>query len=237
MEASFAVAQNGLYAANQRLQTNAHNLSNLTTRGFKSHLAQQGNTYGPGTRFLGHAMDFSQGSPEQTGIDTHLYIEGDGFLQVARDGEPAYTRLGNFQRDLDGNLVLPTGHILEPQITVDDEAIGIEVTEDGIVFEIAPDGSANEIGQLEIVRFQNPSGLIEIGDSLYAEGPSSGNPITGIPGQPGFATLGQRLLEQSNVDPATEITQQIVNQRSYQMSLRVFQTADSLIGRAIDLFS
>lgn len=237
MEITFSTAQNGLYTANQRLQTNADNLSNLATSGFKAKLAQQGTLDGPGTRSLGSGVDLSQGAPEQTGVHTHFYLEGEGFFRVARDGEPAYTRLGNFQADLDGNLVTPTGHLLEPQVTVPDDSIGIEVTQDGVIYSVGTDGAATELGQLEITRFPNPAGLLSIGDNLFAQGPSSGDALTGEPGAPGFATIQQRALEQSNVDPATEITQQIINQRYYQMNLRVFQTSDALISRAIDVFS
>ncbi|MGE3165081.1 MAG: flagellar hook-basal body protein [Planctomycetota bacterium] len=237
MEVTFSTAQNGLFAANQRLQTNADNLSNLTTAGFKARLAQQGTVDGPGSRFLGTAIDTSQGAPEQTGVHTHFYLEGEGFFRIARDGEPAYTRVGNFQADLDGNLVTPTGHLLDPQITVPEDAIGIEVTQDGVVFAVDAAGTATELGQLEVTRFPNPAGLLPIGDNLFAEGPNSGDPVTGDPGAAGFATIQQRVLEQSNVDPANEITQQIINQRYYQMNLRVFQTTDALISRAIDVFS
>lgn len=237
MELTFSTAQNGLYAANQRLQTNANNLSNLTTRGFKAKLAQQGTLHGDGSRFLGTAVDHSQGAPEQTLIDTHFFLQGEGFFRVARDGEPAYTRLGNFEADIDGNLVTPSGHLLDPPITVPEDATGIEVTQNGVVFAQLPDGTADEIGQLEVSRFQNPSGLLQLGDNLYAQGPDSGDALTGQPGEPGFASIQQRVLEQSNVDPGTEITNQIVNQRYYQMNLRVFQTSDSLVSRAIDLFS
>lgn len=238
MEIQFSIAQNGLYVANHRLQTRAQNLSNLTTPGFKALLPQQADLYGPGARSLGTAQDFTAlGTPEQTGMDGHVFIQGDGFFRVSRDGEPAYTRLGNFQVDRDGNLVTPTGHLLDPAITVPEDAVGIEVSTDGLVFAIDSEGAAVEVGQLELVRFQNPNGLLAIGDNLYAQGPNAGDALAGTPGDVGFGTIGHRMLEGSNVDPAHEITQQIVDQRSYQMNLRVFQTADALVSRAIDLFS
>jgi len=238
VEIQFSVAQNGLYVANQRLQTRAQNLSNLTTPGFKALLPEQADLHGPGARFLGTSEDFSTlGTPEQTGYDAHFYIKGDGFFRVSRDGEPAYTRLGSFQADRDGNLVTPTGHLLDPAITVPDDSVALEVSADGLLYSVDTDGVATEIGQLELVRFQNPNGLLAIGDNLYAEGPNAGDALTGAPGDIGFGTVQNRMLEGSNVDPATEITQQIVDQRSYQMNLRVFQTADALVSRAIDLFS
>lgn len=237
MEATFATAQNGLYAANQRLQVNANNLSNLTTDGFKAHMALQGDVFSNGTRFLGTQEDMSIGVPEDTGDDRNFYIRGEGFFEVATDGEPAYTRVGNFTVDRDGNLVTPTGHMLEPNIVVPDDSIGISVTPDGIVSSVNTDGDATDLGQLQLARFINPNGLLNVGDNLYVQGPDSGDPQLATPGETGFGTVVNRFLEGSNVDPASEITRQIVNQRSYQMNLRVFQTSDSLVGRAIDLFS
>ncbi|MEM7277191.1 MAG: flagellar hook-basal body complex protein [Pseudomonadota bacterium] len=237
MEATFATAQNGLYAANQRLQVNANNMSNLTTDGFKAQMALQGDVYHHGTRFLGTADDMSIGAPEETGDDRNFYIQGEGFFEVATDGEPAYTRVGNFTVDRDGNLVTPTGHLLEPNIVVPEDSIGLTVTPDGVIASVSPEGEAQDLGQLQLARFLNPNGLLSIGNNLYVQGPDSGDAQLANPGDVGFGTIMSRYLEGSNVDPAAEITQQIVNQRSYQMNLRVFQTSDSLVGRAIDLFS
>ena len=105
------------------------------------------------------------------------------------------------------------------------------------MFSIDEDGTAEDIGQIELVRFVNPAGLVALGDNLFATGENSGVPQSGLPGEDGFGGISQGFIEQSNVDPATEITQQIINQRYYQLNLRVFQTADALVGRAIDLFS
>ena len=69
------------------------------------------------------------------------------------------------------------------------------------------------------------------------KGPNSGDEISGTAGEQGFGSLIQGALESSTVDPSTEITNQIVNQRYYQMNLRSFQTSDAIISRTLDLFS
>ncbi len=170
-------------------------------------------------------------------MSSHLYISGEGFFQVELAGATGYTRLGNFHIDADGNLVTPSGHIIDPTIVVPDDSTGLQVASDGTVFSIDEDGTAEDIGQIELVRFVNPAGLVSLGDNLFATGENSGDPQSGLPGENGFGNIAQGFIEQSNVDPATEITQQIINQRYYQLNLRVFQTADALVGRAIDLFS
>ena len=237
MELSFSTAMNGLFTANLRQSVLANNLSNLTTDGFKAQLVDQETLAGPGTRVQSLRRDFTTGSPKETGIASHIYVSGEGFFQVARDAEPAYTRAGNFHVDRDGNLVTPSGFLVEPNIVVPEDSVGLRVVADGRVLSIDPDGNAEELGQLELVRFVNPAGLESLGDNLYAESGNSGDPLTGIPGENGFGTLLQAHVETSNVDPAEQITDQIITQRYYQLNLRVFQTSDALVGRALDLFS
>ena len=183
MELSFTTAQNGLFAATRRQNVLANNLSNLTTQGFKAVMVDQETLRVDGTNIQTTREDFSLGDPVATGQQTHMYIGGDGFFQVARDGEPAYTRAGNFGVDEDGNLVAPSGHLLEPNITIPPDSLGIRVREDGLVTNIASDGSEAPIGQIQLARFINPSGLVSLGDNLYAQSNNSGEPILANPGR------------------------------------------------------
>ncbi|MFN0058903.1 MAG: flagellar hook-basal body protein [Planctomycetota bacterium] len=236
MELAFHVAQNGLHAAGFRQGLIANNLANLTTDGYKAELADQATLRGQGTRIDNTASDLSVGSPRQTGIPQHMYIAGEGFFQVQIDGETGYTRLGNFHLDQDGNLVTPAGYLLEPNISVPEDSQGFGVSPDGIVYSIAPDGTSAELGQIQLARFVNPNGLESIGDNLYIRTTNSGDAQLETPGQAGVGLLHQSMLESSNVDPSTEITQQLINQRYTQLNLRVFQTADALVSRALDMF-
>ena len=236
MELSFSTSQNGLYVGNQRQTVIADNLSNLTTPSFKAQLEDQETLRGPGSRIQSIRRDFSAGSPVQTERETDLYIAGRGFLQVQLETGTGYTRAGNLHIDREGQLVTPSGLIVEPTIVVPDEAIAIQISPDGVVTAINADQTAQEIGRFELARFVNPNGLVAVGDNLFVEGENSGDPLTGFPGDEGFGAISQGFLEDSNVDPATELTRQIVNQRYYQMNLRVLQTSDEMLGRAIDLF-
>ena len=49
-----------------------------------------------------------------------------------------------------------------------------------------------------------------------------------MPGDPGFATINQRYLEASNVDPVKEISDLITAQRAYEMNSKVIQAADQM---------
>jgi flagellar hook protein FlgE len=42
-------------------------------------------------------------------------------------------------------------------------------------------------------------------------------------------------IEEPNVDLATELTNEIINQRYFQANARSFQVAEEIVGEAIDL--
>jgi flagellar basal-body rod protein FlgG len=52
--------------------------------------------------------------------------------------------------------------------------------------------------------------------------------VLGVPGDPGFGTVQQGYLENSNVDPVKEITELISAQRAYEMNSKVIQAADDM---------
>jgi flagellar basal-body rod protein FlgG len=49
------------------------------------------------------------------------------------------------------------------------------------------------------------------------------------PSSPGFGTILQGYLEQSNVNVVSEVTNLISAQRAYEMNSKVIQTTDSML--------
>jgi flagellar basal-body rod protein FlgG len=92
------------------------------------------------------------------------------------------------------------------------------------------DGQADlqNIGQLTLATFANEAGLAPLGDNLFQETTASGPANVGVPGDPGYATIQQGYLENSNVDPVKEITELISAQRAYEMNSKVIQAADDM---------
>src|ERR1041385_3676423 len=237
MQIAMEASLNGVLSLAEKQDQIANNLANLTTPGFKRVEQSKATFPVPGTQVVGTPAIFSQGDLVSTGQDTDMAIEGDGFFTVLRGGIPAYTRAGAFRQDRDGSLVTPEGYPVEPAITVPPEAERIEVATDGTIFAITDGGTnATALGRLDAVRFQNPNGLVPVGDNLYIQGPDSGQAISGSFGDRGFPVLRRRFLEQSNVDLTTEITDELVTQRAFQANLRAFHAADQAIGTTLDLF-
>jgi flagellar hook protein FlgE len=70
---------------------------------------------GLGTKLGAIDINFNQGTPQQTGVNTDLAIQGDGFFAVKNAGseQTFYTRAGNFTFDSNGYLVNPNGMIVQ----------------------------------------------------------------------------------------------------------------------------
>ena len=247
-------ASTGMEAQQLKVDVIANNLANVSTVGFKKSRGDfQELLYqtlrGPGLKSsvagtqvptgvqvgLGVTVAVSkmheQGSLTHTGNDLDVGIEGAGFFQIVRpNGQIAYTRAGDFKLNADGQIVTPDGLLLEPQVTVPEDTITLEISADGVVSAIQqgnPDPL--ELGQIEISNFVNPAGLLSLGRNLYEQTAASGSPLISTPGEDGLGTLGQGFLEQSNVKVVDEMVNMIVGQRAYEMSSKAIQASDQML--------
>ncbi len=92
------------------------------------------------------------------------------------------------------------------------------------------DGKTRVLGEIEIARFRNPSGLISVGDNLLAESAALGPPFIGIPGSGGMGILIQKSLQGSNVDLATEFVMEILSSIHFKTNLKTLKTLDEMLG-------
>src|SRR3546814_12346846 len=79
------------------------------------------------------------------------------------DGRIGYTRAGNFGRASDGTIVTSDGKPLTPAIQIPEDASNVTIGLDGPVSATAADGTALELGRIELAHFANPAGLQAIG--------------------------------------------------------------------------
>jgi flagellar hook protein FlgE len=122
--ASFFIPLTGLSADSTALNTIANDLANMNTTGFKSQSVnfadlfyqQLGSTgsgdllqLGAGTQVASIETNFSTGSPNSTGVDTDVALQGNGFFVVNDGGTNVFTRAGNFSLDSNGNLITSNG--------------------------------------------------------------------------------------------------------------------------------
>lgn len=91
------------------------------------------------------------------------------------------------------------------------------------------------LAQIVLADFNNPGGLLRIGDNMYATSGNSGGAVLGFPleGSQSFLTSG--ALEMSNVDLAQEFTNMIVAQRGFQANSRVITNSDQMLEEVVNL--
>jgi len=251
---ALAIAATGMNAQQTNLEVIANNIANINTTGFKraraefsdllyqterlqgvpnranSNIVPEGASVGLGVKTTAIRNLHIQGELTSTGNSFDLALTGNGWFQIeGADGETLYTRAGAFNTNATGDIVTADGYLVQPQITVPDNAVEVVVNETGQVFaRIDGQTDLQELGQLSLATFANEAGLSPLGDNLFKETVASGPPNVGIPGDPGYATVEQGYLENSNVDPVKEITELISAQRAYEMNSKVIQAADEM---------
>lgn len=98
---------------------------------------------------------------------------------------------------------------------------------DGVITGSFSNGKSLSLGELALANFSNPGGLADKGGLMYAATANSGQASVGTPGTGGRGTLVGGSLEGSNVDLATQLTDLIVAQESYQANTKVVSTTAS----------
>lgn len=250
------IGATGMQAQQLNVDTVANNLVNMTTPGYKKArvgfsdlMVQEAARLLPSTRqsdgvlgalphlgagigVTGVSKLFDMGELKRTDSAFDLAIQGDGFLEVVLpDGSHAYTRGGTLKVNKDGQLATLSGYALKPGIAIPDNAKSLTIGSDGRVQVTLPNQTNPvDVGQLDLVRFTSPSGLIALGDNLYRSSDASGEAIVGRAGEDGIGTLAQGVLEASNVKMVDEMVNLMLAQRAYEASVKVVQASDEMLG-------
>ena len=96
-------------------------------------------------------------------------------------------------------------------------------------------GVTQTLARLVLATFNNPSGLLRVGDNAYRTSGNSGNSIIGIAGESIRSEIVPGTLEMSNVDLAQEFTNMIIAQRGFQANSRVITTSDEMLTELVNL--
>lgn len=251
---SLAIAATGMSAQQLNVDVIANNMANINTTGFKraraeftdllyqterlqgvssrgrDNIVPEGASVGLGVRTASIRNLHVQGTLAATGNKLDVALTGRGFFQITGpDGEMLYTRSGAFNTNATGQLVTLDGYTVSPTIVIPTEAVDVTVSDSGMVsVSLSGQTAPQQLGQLTLANFANEAGLAPLGGNLYRQTAASGQPVTGVPGDPGVATVKQGYLESSNVDPVREITELISAQRAYEMNSKVIQASDEM---------
>lgn len=254
MNPALWISKTGLAAQDAKMGAIFNNLANVNTSGFKrdrvmfsdlfyqnqrtpggqldqNNTAPTGIQFGSGVKIVGTQKEFSTGNIQNTGQDLDVAITGQGFFQVETpDGEIAYTRAGNLQRNQEGVITNAAGLPLVPQIELPANTKELQIAKDGTVMaQVGGETDPVELGQITLVNFVNPAGLEAVGGNLYRETAASGEAVEGIPGEEAFGQLEQGSLEGSNVQVVEEMVDMITVQRAYEMNAKMVSAADDML--------
>jgi flagellar basal-body rod protein FlgF len=214
--------QSGLMS---EMQVIAHNIANASTAGFRREgvifsefIARVGDepslsmAYG-NTRHV----DLGQAGLSATGGTYDLGIQGDGFFLIATPQGDRLTRAGSFTQSAEGTLVNPDGHALldagGAPIAVPPGARTVAVSSDGT---LSADGTP--VAQIGLWRPVDPLGLRHQAGTLF----------TADETEPAdTAVIRQGFLEDSNVEPVSEIARMIAVQRAYELGQKFLDTEDA----------
>jgi flagellar hook protein FlgE len=105
----------------------------------------------------------------------------------------------------------------------------------GQVIALYSNGQQVVVGQMAMVSIRNPDSLNGAGNNNYIASGLTAIPAVGLPGTAGRGTVLGQSVESSTVDMATEFTNLIVYQRSYQANAHVVTTVDQLSQETIAL--
>jgi flagellar basal-body rod protein FlgF len=211
----------------RELQVIAHNIANISTTGFRreglifSEFVQPmagaeeamsmalGNT---------HQTYLTQGGFAQTGGSFDFAVQGEGFFLLSTPDGDRLTRAGSFMPNATGELVNSTGDRL-----LDASGAAIFIPPDARTVHVAQDGTmsadGSPIGQIGLVRPVAEASLAREAGTMFSVSDDAYEPVPN--GQ-----VMQGFLEESNVEPVTEIARMIAVQRAYEMGQKFMDRED-----------
>ncbi len=243
MDRSLFVAMSGAKQTMLAQTSNANNLANAQTTGFKSDFEQFRSmpVFGPGQPTRVYAMaerpgtDLTPGALQTTGRDLDVAIDGGGWLAVKdKAGNEAYTRAGELRVTPEGFLQTGTGSAVigNNGPIVIPQADKIDIATDGTI-SIIPTGS--EITTLLVVdriKLVQPEfkDLEKLNDGLMHLKGDVDAPLADA-----NISLIQGSLEGSNVSAVDAMVEMIELARNYELQVKVMKTADENSGAATKL--
>jgi flagellar basal-body rod protein FlgF len=229
-----AIAVAGMHSDIQRINIISQNLSNVLTPGYKrmwpvetsfSALMTPDSMANPGPAVGGIAasVDFRPAPSRHTGNPLDLAIEGDGFFELQDAGGTTYTRQGSMALDARGRLVAPGGAAVAGvagEIRLESDKVRIDRT--GRILD-----KDAVVGQIRLVRFDDPQKLVPAGQGRYTQGAARLEPAAE------GAAVRQGHVEASNVVPAEEMVRLIETMRHFEGGQKVIQWHDDMLEQAL----
>jgi flagellar hook protein FlgE len=106
---------------------------------------------------------------------------------------------------------------------------GVNISSDGTLSFQYGTGSTSAAYLIPLAKVASPDNLTSALGNAFETNPESGAPQVGAPGSGGLGTINSSSLEGSTVDLATELTNMVQAQSSYEANSKVFQAGAKLL--------
>lgn len=247
MDRLLYTAMTGASGTMNRQAAVAHNLSNVSTLGYRAEehrlRAVQVQTHNqppalPTRAFVVDASthtDYTMGPVMQTNRQLDVAVQGSGWIAVtAPDGTEAYTRNGNLQLDVNGVLQTRTGlNVVGDggQISIPPDQ-QVEIGRDGTVSIIPITGfrSTSNVGRIKLVN-PNENELERRPDGLFRLRTGQPAPLNDN------VRLSTGVLEGSNVSATDQMVSMISLARQFEMQIKMMTNAETNDRAATQLLS
>jgi len=168
-------------------------------------------------------IDPNPGVARNSGLQTDLLIDGQGFFAVQTPQGERYTRAGNFTVGTNGMLTTMNGYPVAGQGSQGIKVNGADfkVRSDGGVY----DAKGKQVGTIKIVAFPDARALAKEGASLFKVAGASAQPVVVDRAK---VSLKQGWLEESNVQTISELVDMIAAQRMYEAYQKLIRTSDDM---------
>jgi flagellar basal-body rod protein FlgG len=231
-----AATEIGMLNDVEALRVVSHNLANVGTVGYKREIgvaapfdAQlRGASAAALEKGLGASLssftDRTPGTLTHTGNPLDVAIEGDNAYLVIDSGhQEIYSRQGTLRLDADGQLVNLSG---QPVLTTNG---AVRLT--GPAPAIDQEGNIRDngtlVGQLKLVKIDNPQSLTALGNGQYV-----GSDAT-VADSADAARVRQGYTEAANVITMNEMINLIDTVRHFETSQKLLQGYDGMLERAL----
>lgn len=128
---------------------------------------------------------------------------------------------------------LQNGRVASDQSVADLDSVFID--SDGSIYGVHSVHGTFLLGRIDVVTFENPTGLLQVGTSYWQESLASGAAQVKIAGTDGSGEIVSGALEMSNVDLSQEFSDMIITQRGFQANSRIITVSDTMLEELINL--
>ena len=214
-----------------------HELSNVSTLGFKRAFEQHGTTIVEGKQVTDDSglsktlVELKEGPKIYTGNALDLYMNDDTLLGILDEtGAVNFTRRGDLRLSAENELVLGSGERVasdngDPLVVPQNQVISI--SEEGVIYALDPQqetAEQTEVGRL-MLRDASEVNLVKLENGFFAV---DGLPVGDFDSGPEPVSVSVGVIEGSTVNAMEVMIEIMSHMRNFEMKIKLVKDLDEL---------